>query len=108
MMDGGAGNSAWLTTTAPVTARYASFTDVTKGDAVWRDPVLGLAMPCRPLPSAVGGVIQPFRWSLGPPGFHATATQAEYPTIERGSFHARDVRLCAFEFLAHLGRRSTS
>jgi hypothetical protein len=99
MTDGSPGDGDWLATTAPVAPRYVSFTDATKGDAVWRDPSAVLAMPCRPLPSAARGVIQPFRWSLGRPGFHAEAIADEYPTIERGCFYARDLRLCAFEFL---------
>jgi hypothetical protein len=99
MTDGMPGDGAWLATTAPVAPRYVSFTDVTGGDTVWRNPSSMLAMPCRPLPSAAGGVIQPFRWSLLPPDYHAEAIAAESPTIERGCFYAQDVRLCAFEFL---------
>ena len=94
------GDADWLATTAPVAPRYASFTDATQGHAVWRNPAAVLAMPCRPLPSAAGGVIQPFRWSLGPPQYHAEAIAAEYPTIERGCYFARRVRLCALEFLS--------
>jgi hypothetical protein len=99
MTDRIAGDADWLATTAPVAPRYASFSDVTKGDAVWRNPAAVLAMPCRPLPSAAGGVIQPFRWSLGSPQYHAEAIAAEYPTIERGCYFARRVRLCALEFV---------
>jgi hypothetical protein len=99
MTDVGPGDGTWLATTAPVAPQYASFTDVTAGDAVWRNPTSVLAMPCRPLPSVAGGVVQPFRWSLGPPDYHAKAIAAESPTIERGCFYARDLRLCAFEFL---------
>jgi hypothetical protein len=99
MTDGTPGDGTWLATTAPVAPQYASFTDVTTGDAVWRNPTSVLAMPCRPLPSVAGGVVQPFRWSLGPPDYHAKAIAAESPTIERGCFYARDLRLCAFEFL---------
>jgi hypothetical protein len=100
MTDGDLGNGNWLATTTPVAPRYASFTDVTEGDAVWRNPDRVLAMPCRPLPSVAGGVIQPLHWSLGQPGYHAEAIAAEYPTIERGCFYAQDLRLCAFEFLS--------
>jgi hypothetical protein len=99
MTDRMPGDGTWLATTAPVAPQYASFTDVTAGDAVWRNPTSVLAMPCRPLPSVAGGVVQPFRWSLGPPDYHARAIAAESPTIERGCFYARDLRLCAFEFL---------
>jgi Mycobacterial cell wall arabinan synthesis protein len=100
MTDGRPGDPDWLATTAPVAPRYASFTHATRGKAVWRNPAAVLAMPCRPLPSAAGGVIQPFRWSLGPPQYHAEAIAAEYPTIERGCYLARRVRLCALEFLS--------
>jgi hypothetical protein len=99
MTDGMPGDGAWLATTTPVAPQYASFTDVTAGDAVWRNPTSVLAMPCRPLPSVASGVVQPFRWSLGPPDYHAKAIAAEYPTIERGCFYAQDLRLCAFELL---------
>lgn len=117
MTDGSPGDPDWLATTAPVAPRYASFTDATQDQAVWRNPAAVLAMPCRPLPSAVGGVIQPFRWSLDPPQYHAEAIAAELPTIERGCYFARRVRLCALEFLsagstmniaAPLGARSQS
>jgi hypothetical protein len=100
MTDGSPGDPDWLATTAPVAPRYASFTDATQGQAVWRNPAAVLALPCRPLPSAAGGVIQPFRWSLGPPQYHAEAVAAEYPTIERGCYFARRVRLCALEFVS--------
>jgi len=99
MIDGMSGDGTWLATTAPVAPQYVPFTDVTAGDAVWRNPTTVLAMPCRRLPSVAGGVVQPFRWSLGPPDYHAKAIAAESPTIERGCFYARDLRLCAFEFL---------
>jgi hypothetical protein len=100
MTDGSPGDGIWLATSAPVAPRYASFTDVTERDAVWRNPAAVLAMPCRPLPSAARGVVQPFRWSLGPPDYHAQAIAAEYATMERGCFYAREVRFCAFEFLS--------
>src|SRR2546421_5839404 len=29
---------------------------------------------------------------IGPPGYHAPAIAAEYPTIERGCFYAQDLR----------------
>lgn len=99
MTDGSPGVQDWLATTAPVAPTYASFTDATQGQAVWRNPAAVLATPCRPLPSAAGGVIQPFRWSLGAPQYHAEAIAAEYPTIERGCFSSQEARLCALEFL---------
>jgi hypothetical protein len=72
---------------------------VTEGNAVWRNRS-DARLTCRPLPSASGGVIERFRWSLGAPNHDGEAIAAEYPRMERGCFYAQGLRLCAFEFLS--------
>ena len=102
MAPGGTREGDWLATTAPVAPVYTSFTDATAHEAVWRNPDQVFAMPCRLLPSPTGGVIQPFRWSLGPPGSDGQAIASEHPIIERGCLHPRrsgTTRFCAVELL---------
>lgn len=106
VVDGGpALGDRWTAVSAPVAPQYASFADATTGSAVWRDPEVALALTCRPFPAAHGGVVEPFRWSLGPPGYNGAAMAGEYAIIERGClFPDRaatlpDERLCALELL---------
>ena len=66
---------------------------------MWHDLDSVLAMPCRPLPSEAGGVAEPVHGASDCPTTTPERSAAAYPTIEPGCLYARDLRLCAFEFL---------
>jgi hypothetical protein len=105
MSDTDRADGSWLATTAPFAARTTTFAAaVPRTQAVWRNPNVVQALPCRLLPSAAGGTYEPFAWSLNPPAHNGAAIAAEHPTVERGCLYPRrggdgDRRFCAFEFL---------